>query len=80
MRTGHLGAAILDVFDEEPLPESSPFWDLPATWVSPHAAVAVDRYIEDLLELFCANLNRYLHGEMLRNRVDMASHGFASGA
>ena len=79
MRAGHLGAAILDVFDEEPLAQASPFWDLPHTWVSPHAAVAVDRYIEDLLELFRENLRRYLDGEDLRNVVDMAAHGFASG-
>ncbi|MDG2303241.1 MAG: D-2-hydroxyacid dehydrogenase [Candidatus Binatia bacterium] len=80
MRSGHLGAAVLDVFDEEPLPASSPFWDLPNTYVSPHGAVAVDRYMEDLFELFAENLRRYATGEPMRNRVDMDALGFRRGA
>jgi len=76
MRSGHLGAAVLDVFEEEPLPASSPFWELPDTYVSPHAAVAVDRYVEDLFELVAENVRRYVAGEPLRNAVDMAALGF----
>lgn len=76
MREGHLGAAILDVFEEEPLPESSPFWDLPNTYVSPHAAVAVDRYVEDVLGFVAENVRRYVRGEPLRNEVDMGALGF----
>ena len=79
MRDGHLGAAVLDVFDEEPLPESSPFWDLPNTYVSPHAAVAVDRYVEDLFDLFVENVRRYAAGEPLRNVIDMEALGFRRG-
>ena len=29
IETGHLSGAVLDVFDEEPLPSDSPFWDAP---------------------------------------------------
>ncbi len=76
MQSGHLGAAILDVFDEEPLPESSPFWELPNTYLSPHAAVAVDRYVQDLFDLFAENLRRYATGEPLKNVVDMDALGF----
>ncbi len=79
MRGGHLGAAILDVFDEEPLPESSPFWDLPNTYVSPHGSVAVDRYMQDLFDLFAENLRRYAAGDALKNVVDMKALGFRAG-
>lgn len=79
MRSGHLGAAVLDVFREEPLPPESPFWDLPNTFVSPHGAVAPDRYLEDLFELFLSNVGRYVRGEVLRNRVDMDALGFPRG-
>ena len=76
LRREHLGAAVLDVFEEEPLPEDSPLWDLPNTYISPHSAVSIDRYVEDVYELFEENLTRYVRGETLRNLVDMDALGF----
>jgi phosphoglycerate dehydrogenase-like enzyme len=69
LRSGHLRAAILDVFEEEPLPRESPLWDLPDCHVSPHCSVSLDRYADDVMELFLDNLGRYVRGEPLRNVV-----------
>ena len=35
---GHLGGAILDVTEEEPLPADSPLWDLPNLLITPHVS------------------------------------------
>jgi phosphoglycerate dehydrogenase-like enzyme len=71
LAAGHLEAAILDVFHEEPLPASSPLWDVPNVYLSPHCAVSLDRYFDNVLDLFLDNLERYLDGRPLRNVVDL---------
>ena len=76
LESGQLSAAALDVFEQEPLPADSPIWDAPNLWVSAHSSVSVDRYVDDVFDLFEDNLRRYAAGEPLRNRVDMESLGF----
>jgi phosphoglycerate dehydrogenase-like enzyme len=76
LTTGHLAAAALDVFEQEPLPPESPLWDLPNVYVSAHSSVSVDRYLDDVFELFVENAARYLRGEALRNQVDPSALGF----
>ena len=70
LESGHLGAAVLDVTREEPLPADSPLWDAPNIYLSPHCSTAREGYNEALLELFCDNLERFLSEEPLRNVVD----------
>jgi phosphoglycerate dehydrogenase-like enzyme len=69
VRTAQIRAAILDVFEQEPLPPESPLWSLPGVHVSPHCSVSLDRYGEDVMALFLENLGRLLRGEPLRNVV-----------
>jgi phosphoglycerate dehydrogenase-like enzyme len=72
LRRGAIAGAGLDVFEEEPLPASSPLWSLPNVILTPHAAGVTPRYFERALELFIGNLERYLGGRPLRNLVDHA--------
>jgi len=67
LRSGYLSGAALDVFTEEPLPPSSPLWEMPNVLVSPHSASTSDRENARITDLFCDNLRRFLNGEPLRN-------------
>jgi phosphoglycerate dehydrogenase-like enzyme len=70
LASGHLRGAALDVTREEPLPPTSPLWDVPNLWLSPHSSASPERYFETLFDLFADNLRRYLAGEPLRNVID----------
>ena len=65
-----IGGAALDTFREEPLPPTSPFYDLPNVIVTPHTAWSSARVLDRSIGLFCDNLRRYAAGEPLRNVVD----------
>ena len=68
--TGQLGGAVLDTFRDEPLPPTSPFYDLPNVIVTPHTAWSSGRVLDRSVELFCDNLRRFATGEPLLNVVD----------
>ena len=70
LNSGRIGGAVLDVFDPEPLPESSPLWHVPNLVVTPHvSADDGDAYVPMTLELVFQNLRRYLNNEPLENVV-----------
>jgi phosphoglycerate dehydrogenase-like enzyme len=67
-----IAGAALDVFEEEPLPEDHPFWEMENVLLSPHCT---DRTVNpDWLDLsmqcFIDNFHRYTNGEPLMNVVD----------
>lgn len=70
LRSGRLGGAALDVFEEEPLPTDNPLWTLPNVIISPHSASTVVQENDRLVELFIDNLHRYLDGRPLVNVFD----------
>jgi D-2-hydroxyacid dehydrogenase (NADP+) len=65
-----IAAAALDVFNQEPLPEDSPLWDLPNLTICPHVSGYVEDQNRRATEIFCTNLRRYLDGKKLHNLVD----------
>ena len=67
---GELKGALLDVFDPEPLPARSPLWRTPNLIMTPHVGSDDDeRYMPKTLDLIFENIDRYLRGRPLRNRV-----------
>ncbi len=65
-----IAGAALDVFQQEPLPATSPFWDLPNVLMSPHDSGVTPHYNERAATIFEENLRRYLAGQPLYNLVD----------
>lgn len=61
--------AALDVFEEEPLPSTSPLWGMDNVIISPHVSGNTDNYHEKAVDLFIANLQRYLDNKPLFNQL-----------
>lgn len=65
-----ISAAILDVFENEPLPSSSPLWTLENVLITPH--ISGTSYPDDVVNVFRKNLERFLRKEQLMYVVDWA--------
>lgn len=65
LRSGHLGAAALDVFDGEPLTPDSPLRDLDDVLLTPHAAWFSPEALADLPVHAAENIIRHLAGESI---------------
>jgi D-2-hydroxyacid dehydrogenase (NADP+) len=70
LQEGRIAGAALDVFETEPLPGDSPFWDMENVILTPHSAGTNENYNARATAIFRDNLRRYLAGEALVNVVD----------
>lgn len=70
LQTGTIAGAGLDVFEEEPLPSSSPLWNLDNVILTPHTAGKTPEYMNRVIDIFCENLQAYLAHKKLPNEVD----------
>ncbi len=68
LEAGPLAAATLDVFTEEPLPESHPFWNHPQILVTAHAAGT--SLPQTAVVTIAANIRKAMAGERLSHQVD----------
>ncbi|MDJ0812711.1 MAG: D-2-hydroxyacid dehydrogenase [Woeseiaceae bacterium] len=68
LRTGRLAGAVLDVFDEEPVPEENPLWDAPNLLITAHMAAV--SHPELIVPVFLENYARFAKGQDLVHVVD----------
>jgi phosphoglycerate dehydrogenase-like enzyme len=68
LETKKIAAAVLDVFEQEPLPREHPFWSTPNLLLTFHTSAP--SLPADITKLFIENYRRFLHGEELIYRVD----------
>ncbi|HZK55167.1 MAG TPA: D-2-hydroxyacid dehydrogenase [Desulfosporosinus sp.] len=72
LNSGKIRAAALDVFVEEPLPNSSPFWEMSNVLLTPHIAGRSPHYLERTFEIFTKNLAAYPDFSEMMNHIEMS--------
>lgn len=70
LHTGNIAGAGLDVTEVEPLPASSPLWDMPTVVITPHVGAQSAIRVDTSTRFFCENLIRFREGKPLLNLVD----------
>lgn len=65
MNAAHLGGAVLDVFQAEPLPPDHPFWRTPGLTITAH--IAARSWPRDIAGIFAENLQRFRKGRPLHH-------------
>jgi phosphoglycerate dehydrogenase-like enzyme len=73
LNAGHIRAAVLDVFRQEPLPPDDPLWSTPGVHITSHTAGPTPD--EAIGEVFERNLKRYIAGEPITDAVS-AGRGY----
>lgn len=54
-----IAGAVIDVFEQEPLPSEHPFWDLPNVILTPHLSGRSPLYMTRAMEIFIHNMKVY---------------------
>ena len=71
LESGAISGAVLDVYEQEPLPADSPLWTAKNVIMTPHMGCDdEDNYIHRCFDIFFENLVRMANGEELDNVVD----------
>ncbi len=69
LQSGHLAGAYLDVFEQEPLPATSPLWDLPNVLVTPHNSTNSRGNERRVFDCFVRILDQWKNHAPLTNEV-----------
>ncbi|WP_435789029.1 phosphoglycerate dehydrogenase [Clostridium sp.] len=71
LKNGKLAGAALDVYEEEPLKELSPLWDLNNVILTSHNSWISEMRNKRRFNLIYENMKKYVQGEKLVNVVDL---------
>lgn len=69
LQAGQIAGAALDTFVTEPLPPTSPLWEMENVIVTPHTAGDSQFYARNVVDILLDNIRNMEEGLPLRNRV-----------
>ncbi|WP_010651436.1 D-2-hydroxyacid dehydrogenase [Oceanobacillus massiliensis] len=74
MQNKEIAHMVLDVVEEEPLPENHPFWSESTITITPHISGLSPHYVSRAMEIFSNNLQKYIDGDDngFMNRIDLS--------
>lgn len=64
LTNGEIAGAGLDVFEQEPLPDDHPFWDMDNIIITPHMAGMSETYVDQAMPVIETNLKLYRDGQI----------------
>lgn len=70
LEENRIKGAVLDVFDQEPLPEGHPFYRMENVLLSPHSADHLPGWVGLAMNRFLSNFELFSKGQPLENIVD----------
>lgn len=70
LKSGKIRKAALDVFEEEPLNEDSPLWEMENVIITPHNSWASEMYHRRRFETTYNNMERFINNAPLNNLID----------
>jgi phosphoglycerate dehydrogenase-like enzyme len=73
LQNGWIAGAGIDAHGQEPLPADSLFWTAPNTIITPHNGASTPQTRQRAVDIFIANLRRFVDGEPLTHVVDKAA-------
>jgi phosphoglycerate dehydrogenase-like enzyme len=68
LETGKLAGAVLDVFEQEPLPAEHPFWRTKNLFITSHTSAP--SFPKDITEVFIENYQLFIEGKSLKYQID----------
>lgn len=72
IQNGKIGAAVLDVVENEPLKQENPLWEMKNVIITPHNSWISQNMNKRKYKLVYENMRRYKNGEELKNIVNIS--------
>lgn len=71
LQNGEIKAAVLDVFEKEPLTNESLLWNVKNLYITPHSAGRLENFIDCAISCFVDNLKAYMNNKKLVTLVNL---------